>query len=147
LSLLPANRRARTHAPLRVQPQRQADAAEARYTKARERLREAQASTISGADELMLRTEEEHSMLKYMAREKLPAAVSERRAHVDKLERVLAEPMMSRDDIDALHRRIDDLTAETNKLIERRMVSNDSGTDRQMAMYGINPLMSPTVFP
>jgi len=95
----------------------------------------------------MLRTEEEHSMLKYMAREKLPAAVSERRAHVDKLERVLAEPMMSRDDIDALHRRIDDLTAETNKLIERRMVSNDSGTDRQMAMYGINPIMSPTVFP
>ena len=43
--------------------------------------------------------------------------------------------MMSREDVDALHRRIDELMAETNKLIERRMVSNDAGTDRQMAMY------------
>eukprot|EP00038_Savillea_parva_P010005 m.187255 g.187255 ORF g.187255 m.187255 type:complete len:663 (-) comp17020_c0_seq1:49-2037(-) len=118
-----------------IEQQKQADAAEARYTKARERLREAQASTISGADELMVRTEEEHSMLKYMAREKLPAAVAERQAHVDKLEGVLAQPMMTRDDVEALHRRIDDITAETNKLIEKRMISNDAGSDRKMALY------------
>ena len=118
-----------------LEQQKQADAAEVKYTKARERLREAQASTITGADELMVRTGEEHSMLKYMAREKLPASVADRQAHVDKLEGVLSQPMMTRDDVDALHRRIDDITAETNRLIEQRMVKNDSGSDRQMALY------------
>mmetsp|Transcript_36598 Transcript_36598/g.95838 ORF Transcript_36598/g.95838 Transcript_36598/m.95838 type:complete len:665 (+) Transcript_36598:322-2316(+) len=118
-----------------VEQQKHADAAEARYTKARDRLREAESTTISGADELMARTDEEHSMLKYMAREKLVAAVAERQAHVDKLERVLAQPMMTREDVDALHHRIDELTAETNRLMEKRMVSNDSGADRQMALY------------
>eukprot|EP00037_Helgoeca_nana_P008026 m.71887 g.71887 ORF g.71887 m.71887 type:complete len:663 (+) comp18676_c0_seq1:190-2178(+) len=118
-----------------VEQQKQAEAAEVRYTKVRERLREAQASTISGADELMIRTEEEHSMLKYMAVQKLPAAVAERQAHIDKLEGVLAQPMMGREDVDALHQNIDTLTAETNKLIEQRMVNNDSGSDRQMALY------------
>jgi hypothetical protein len=126
-----------------VEQQKQAEAAEVRYTKVRERLREAQASTISGADELMIRTEEEHSMLKYMAVQKLPAAVAERQAHIDKLEGVLAQPMMGREDVDALHQNIDTLTAETNKLIEQRMVNNDSGSDRQMALYKQQVCCSP----
>lgn len=116
--------------------QTQAEHAEVRYTRAVDKLREVQSQSIDGgAEGLLARMEEENRMLQYLHNEKLPVDVAERKESLAKLQHVIDEPAMTRADLDVLHSRIDTLTAATNALIEERMINNNSGNDRKIAMF------------
>lgn len=74
-------------------------------------------------------------MVMFLESDKIPKELAEREATIAKLQTVVHEPAMSRGDLDQLHDRINELTAETNKLIEQRMINNNSDGDRQLALY------------
>lgn len=79
---------------------------------------------------LLSRLEDEAKMNTYLSQDKLPQALGEREKTFADLQRVLEQPSMTRNDLDDLHRRIQELTAEINKLIEKRMVSSNPADDK-----------------
>lgn len=116
--------------------QTQLEAAEAKHKAASEKLRQMRNEAINGGPEALLaRTEEEHRMQQYMASDKLPKELDERRQTIAKLEKVVHEPLLSKNDLASLHDEIQQLTVETNKLMEERMLINNSSNDKQIAMF------------
>lgn len=116
--------------------QSQLEVAENKLKRTLEQLHEAKANSIvGGADGLLSVTEEEHQMHKFLVTEKIPRELAEREQAIAKLENVIHEPAMSRSDLDVLNDRIKQLTAETNKLMEQRMMNNNVDGDRQLALY------------
>eukprot|EP00040_Diaphanoeca_grandis_P014480 m.73519 g.73519 ORF g.73519 m.73519 type:complete len:681 (+) comp24566_c0_seq1:120-2162(+) len=116
--------------------QTQLEAAEAKHKAANEKLRQMRANSVNGGPEALLaRTEEEHRMQKYMDSDKLPKEIEDRQATLQKLEKVVHEPLLSREDLSPLHNQINALTTATNKLIEERMISNNSSGDKQVSMF------------
>jgi len=116
--------------------QTQLESAESKHKAAMEKLRSLRANAVNGGPEVLLaRTEEEHRMVKYMESEKLPKEIDDRRQTIAKLEKVVHEPLLSRDDLAPLHDQMNALTTATNKLIEQRMISNNSSGDKQVSMF------------
>jgi len=114
----------------------QSELAENKLKRALEHLQETKENGITGGpDGLLAMTEEEHRMVMFLESDKIPKELAEREATIAKLQTVVHEPAMSRGDLDQLHDRINELTAETNKLIEQRMINNNSDGDRQLALY------------
>ena len=112
------------------------EVAENKLKRALEHLQETKENGITGGPEgLLAVTEEEHRMVMFLDSDKIPKELAEREATIAKLQTVVHEPAMSRGDLDQLHDRINELTAETNKLIEQRMINNNSDGDRQLALY------------
>lgn len=116
--------------------QTQLELAENKFKKALQHLEEAKSNRITGgAEGLIAITEEEHGMHKFLDSEKLPKELAEREQAIGKLEHIVNEPAMSRGDLDALHDKINGLTAQTNKLFEQRMMANSESGDKQLGFH------------
>ncbi|KAJ7330649.1 Intraflagellar transport protein 81 [Desmophyllum pertusum] len=83
----------------------------------------------TGAD-LIKRLEEENKVNVYICQEKLPKELEGKKKYTRDLQKVADEPAMGQSDVDELNKRIKQLSAEINTLIEKRMVRNDPIDDK-----------------
>eukprot|EP00128_Syssomonas_multiformis_P000842 Colp12_sorted_trinity150504_noHs@30998 len=105
--------------------------AEQRYQRTQQGLKELRASSANeGPEGILKRLTDENKMNKYLATEKLPKAIEERKAYCQQLQKVLNEPAKSEQDILQLHDQIRSLNIEINGMIEKRMVKNDPIEDK-----------------
>lgn len=81
--------------------------AEQKRQRAEQQLSELQNTRIAGgAEGLLSRLEEELQMNRYLALDKVPAALEERRQTCHELERVCNEPAMTQQDLDVIYRKV-----------------------------------------
>lgn len=74
--------------------------------------------------------EEETNVNTYIVTQKLPKELESRRRIVENLERVTGQPVLGKDDITDIRRKISDLQAEMNELTEKKNVTNDPMEDK-----------------
>eukprot|EP00052_Salpingoeca_macrocollata_P012331 m.95536 g.95536 ORF g.95536 m.95536 type:complete len:674 (+) comp18432_c0_seq1:165-2186(+) len=110
-------------------------AAEQKLLRTQTLLREARANSFHGdVKDLMVKMEEEANMNRYLLHEKLPQDTAERRRQLADLQAVLDEPAMAAADLNKLHARIQELTGECNRLVEKRMANANPAVDK-LAMF------------
>ena len=112
----------------------QLDRSMTKYQRVQEQLREVRSTGVTGgSDGLMRRIEEENNMFKFLSTEKLPNEIEEKKKSLAELMAVVQQPSMFQDDLNELHNKIDTLRAETNQLIEKRMVATTQ--DDPLALF------------
>lgn len=102
-----------------------------RYQRMQQQLKDMRTQGVgtTGAD-LIKRLEEENKVNAYLCQEKLPKELEGKKKHAQDLQKVVDEPAMGQADLDELNKRIKQLSAEINTLIEKRMVRNDPIDDK-----------------
>ncbi|XP_020603042.1 intraflagellar transport protein 81 homolog [Orbicella faveolata] len=102
-----------------------------RYQRMLQQLKDMRAQGVgtTGAD-LIKRLEEENKVNVYLCQEKLPKELEGKKKYAQDLQKVADEPAMGQTDVDELNKRIKQLSAEINTLIEKRMVRNDPIDDK-----------------
>lgn len=102
-----------------------------RYQRMQQQLKDMRAQGVgtTGAD-LIKRLDEENKVNMYLCQEKLPKELEAKKKYAHDLQKVADEPAMGQNDVDELNKRIKQLSAEINSLIEKRMVKNDPIDDK-----------------
>lgn len=109
--------------------------AEQKLQRLGQELREARANSFTGGvDGLVMRAEEDVKMNTYLTSEKLPQAIRDKEKQCSELRKVVEEPAMTEDDLELLHRRIQDVTSECNSLFEKKMTRRE-GDDDKLALF------------
>lgn len=85
-------------------------------------------ATSSGqtAEALTAKLEDEIKVQKLLVRENLPKKIDAKRKQCIELERVMLEPVMSREDLLEIQQQIDDANAETQRLMEKKVAADES---------------------
>lgn len=102
-----------------------------RYHRMQQQLKDMRTQGVgtTGAD-LLKKLDEENKVNIYICQEKLPKELEGKKKYAHDLQKVADEPAMGQPDIDELNKRIKQLSAEINSLIEKRMVRNDPIDDK-----------------
>ncbi|NXI30188.1 IFT81 protein, partial [Sterrhoptilus dennistouni] len=109
--------------------------AEQRLQRAQVQLKEMQHVVADSKPEsLMKKLEEEINFNSYLVTEKIPGEVESKKTSVYYLEKVVAEPAMTQADLTALQSELDEVNAQMNQLIEKRMITYEP-TDSKFSMY------------
>ncbi|NXM67517.1 IFT81 protein, partial [Serilophus lunatus] len=109
--------------------------AEQRLQRAQLQLKEMQdAVADSKPESLMKKLEEEINFNSYLVTEKLPRELESKKTSVYFLQKVVAEPAMTQSDLTALESEINEVNAQMNQLIEKRMMKYEP-TDSKFSMY------------
>ncbi|NXA03952.1 IFT81 protein, partial [Sapayoa aenigma] len=109
--------------------------AEQRLQRVQLQLKEMQnAVADSKPESLMKKLEEEINFNSYLVTEKLPRELESKKTSVYFLQKVVAEPAMTRSDLTALQSEINEVNAQMNQLIEKRMMKHEP-TDSKFSMY------------
>ncbi|KFU90204.1 Intraflagellar transport protein 81 [Chaetura pelagica] len=109
--------------------------AEQRLQRARFQLKEMHHAVVDSKPEsLMKKLEEEINFNSYLVSEKMPREIESKKNSIYFLQKVAAEPAMSQSDLDVLDVKINEVNAEINQLIEKRMMKYEL-TDNKFFMY------------
>ncbi|XP_071428386.1 intraflagellar transport protein 81 homolog [Pithys albifrons albifrons] len=109
--------------------------AEQRLQRAQLQLKEMQdAVADSNPESLMKKLEEELNFNSYLVTEKMPRELESKKASVFLLQKVVAEPAMTQTDLTALQSEINEVNAQVNQLIEKRMLKYEAA-DSKFSMY------------
>ncbi|NXU50796.1 IFT81 protein, partial [Turnix velox] len=109
--------------------------AEQRLQRAQLQLKEMHDAVVDSKPEsLMKKLEEEINFNSYLVNEKLPRELESKKNSMYFLQKVVAEPAMSQSDLDVLEDKINEVNAEINQLIEKRMTKYDPA-DGKFSMY------------
>ncbi|NWH72897.1 IFT81 protein, partial [Piaya cayana] len=109
--------------------------AEQRLQRAQRQLKEMHHAVADSKPEgLMKKLEEEINFNSYLATEKIPRELESKKNSVYFLQKVIAEPAMSQSDLNVLETKINEVNAEINQLIEKRMVKYEP-VDSNFSMY------------
>ncbi|NWH62187.1 IFT81 protein, partial [Geococcyx californianus] len=109
--------------------------AEQRLQRARLQLKELHLAVEDAKPEsLMKKLEEEINFNSYLVTEKIPKELEIKKNSVYFLQKVVAEPAMSQSDLSVLEIKINEVNAQMNQLIEKRMVKYEP-IDSKFSMY------------
>ncbi|XP_056360291.1 intraflagellar transport protein 81 homolog isoform X2 [Oenanthe melanoleuca] len=109
--------------------------AEQKLQRAQVQLKEMQNMVADSKPEsLMKKLEEEMNFNSYLVTEKIPREMESKKTSVYFLQKVVAEPAMTQADLTALESERDEVNAEINQLIEKRMIKYEP-TDSKFSMY------------
>ena len=89
-----------------------------------------QSSDGLSVEGLISQLQEENHLKQMLSTETLPRKVEAKRKECIELERVLAEPVLSDLDLDAIRQQIDECSAEVTRLVEKRMPGSDPVQDK-----------------
>uniref|UniRef100_A0A4W3HE11 Intraflagellar transport protein 81 homolog n=1 Tax=Callorhinchus milii TaxID=7868 RepID=A0A4W3HE11_CALMI len=105
--------------------------AEQRLQRAQQQLKDLrQASADAKPESLVKRLEEEIKFNTYMVTDKLPKELESKKKNVQYLQKVVAEPAMGHSDLNELETKIQEINAQINQLIEKRMMRTDPMDDK-----------------
>ncbi|NXA82875.1 IFT81 protein, partial [Thryothorus ludovicianus] len=108
---------------------------EQRLQRAQVQLKEMQQVVADSKPEsLMKKLEEEINFNSYLVTEKIPREMESKKTSVHFLQKVVAEPAMTQADLSALESERDEVNAEMNQLIEKRMIKYEPA-DSEFSMY------------
>ncbi|OXB64120.1 hypothetical protein ASZ78_002050 [Callipepla squamata] len=88
----------------------------------------------SKPESLMKKLEEEINFNSYLATEKIPRELESKKKSVYFLQKVVAEPAMGQSDLSVLESKINEVNAQINQLIEKRMMKYEP-IDSKFSMY------------
>ncbi|OXB84942.1 UNVERIFIED_CONTAM: hypothetical protein H355_016064 [Colinus virginianus] len=88
----------------------------------------------SKPESLMKKLEEEINFNSYLATEKIPRELESKKKSVYFLQKVVAEPAMGQSDLSILESKINEVNAQINQLIEKRMMKYEP-IDSKFSMY------------
>ncbi|NXG61612.1 IFT81 protein, partial [Hemiprocne comata] len=109
--------------------------AEQRLQRAQFQLKEMHHAVVDSKPEsLMKKLEEEINFNSYLVTEKMPREIESKNNSIYFLQKVAAEPAMSQSDLDVLESKINEVNAEINQLIEKRMMKYEP-IDNKFLMY------------
>ncbi|XP_069727059.1 intraflagellar transport protein 81 homolog [Phaenicophaeus curvirostris] len=109
--------------------------AEQRLQRAQLQLKEMHhAVADSKPESLMKKLEEEINFNSYLVTEKIPRELESKKNSVYFLQKVVAEPAMSQSDLNVLEIKINEVNAQINQLIEKRMMKYEP-IDSKFSMY------------
>ncbi|XP_077164194.1 intraflagellar transport protein 81 homolog [Paroedura picta] len=92
------------------------------------------AAVDSKPESLMKRLEEEIKFNAYLVSEKFPGELETKKQLLQLLQKVVAEPAMGQSDLNELETKINDVNAQINQLIEKRMMKYEP-IDSKFSMY------------
>ena len=81
------------------------------------------------ADKVIVQLEDENNVQRMLARDDLPRRIEAKRTECLELEKVLSEPVVSEDDLDALRLQIDEASREIQELLEKRAQEEGVGSE------------------
>ncbi|GFO11516.1 intraflagellar transport protein 81-like protein [Plakobranchus ocellatus] len=94
-------------------------------------LRDSRQASIGATPESMIqKLEEETRTNSFLVKEQLPKDISQRRKMIQNLQKVVSVPAMGHSDLDELNNKINEMNAEVNQLIEKRMRSGEPADDK-----------------
>ncbi|XP_061200516.1 intraflagellar transport protein 81 homolog [Neopsephotus bourkii] len=109
--------------------------AEQRLQRAQLQLKEMLHAVVDSKPEgLMKKLEEEINFNTYLVTEKLPRELESKKNSTHILQKVAAEPAMSQSDLSVLESKINEVNAQMNQLIEKRMMKYEPA-DSKFSMY------------
>ncbi|XP_030901392.1 intraflagellar transport protein 81 homolog [Melopsittacus undulatus] len=109
--------------------------AEQRLQRAQLQLKEMLHAVVDSKPEgLMKKLEEEINFNTYLVTEKLPRELESKKNSTCILQKVAAEPAMSQSDLSVLESKINEVNAQMNQLIEKRMVKYEPANSK-LSMY------------
>ncbi|NXS92614.1 IFT81 protein, partial [Jacana jacana] len=109
--------------------------AEQRLQRAQLQLKEMHHAVVDSKPEsLMKKLEEEINFNSYLATEKIPRELESKKNSTYFLQKVVAEPAMSQSDLNVLEIKINEVNAQMNQLIEKRMMKYEP-IDSKFSMY------------
>ncbi|XP_074461995.1 intraflagellar transport protein 81 homolog isoform X3 [Larus michahellis] len=109
--------------------------AEQRLQRAQLQLKEMHHAVVDSKPEsLMKKLEEEINFNSYLVTEKLPRELESKKNSAYFLQKVVAEPAMSQSDLNVLEIKINEVNAQMNQLIEKRMMKYEP-IDSKFSMY------------
>ncbi|XP_015273163.1 PREDICTED: intraflagellar transport protein 81 homolog [Gekko japonicus] len=92
------------------------------------------AAMDSKPESLMKRLEEEIKFNSYLVSEKFPGELEAKKQSLQLLQKVVAEPAMGQSDLNELETKINEVNAQINQLIEKRMMKYEP-IDSKFSMY------------
>ncbi|NXA37359.1 IFT81 protein, partial [Eudromia elegans] len=109
--------------------------AEQRLQRVQLQLKEMHHAVVDSKPEsLMKKLEEEIKFNSYLATEKIPRELESKKKSLYFLQKVVAEPAMSQSDLNMLETKINEVNAQINQLIEKRMMKYEP-IDSKFSMY------------
>ncbi|XP_075023841.1 intraflagellar transport protein 81 homolog isoform X2 [Calonectris borealis] len=109
--------------------------AEQRLQRAQLQLKEMHHAVVDSKPEsLMKKLEEEINFNSYLVTEKIPRELASKKNSAYFLQKVIAEPAMSQSDLNVLEIKINEVNAQMNQLIEKRMMKYEP-IDSKFSMY------------
>ncbi|NXW31049.1 IFT81 protein, partial [Phaetusa simplex] len=109
--------------------------AEQRLQRAQLQLKEMHHAVVDSKPEsLMKKLEEEINFNSYLVTEKIPRELESKKNSAYFLQKVVAEPAMSQSDLNVLEIKINEVNAQMNQLIEKRMMKYEP-IDSKFSMY------------
>lgn len=113
------------------QQRRQLQVFEQRMQTTRLKLQETrQSGSDANPESIITRMEEDNKLNKYMLEEKLPKEIKQQKRVLRILQQISVEPAMGREDLEKIEDNIDQMNADINRSIEKRMVQNNPSKDK-----------------